>query len=132
VVTYPDPATLLVAWATATITGLTNACTEVPTNLVQTLAAGPTHVIERFGGTDPLPGVDVATIAVDTYAGTRAGAITAAETLRRALREQQGRAFAGVRFSRVATISAPTRRPFGSRSVVLVGASYQLTLHCPT
>lgn len=127
---YPDPAALLVAWAKATL-DVTNACTELPTNYIQTLAAGPLHVIERFGGADRLPGLDVANVAVDTYATTREGAITAAETLRRALRNQQGRAHAGVRFSRVGTISAPARRPFDSRSVVLVTASYQLHLHAP-
>ncbi len=125
---YPDPAKLLVDWAKTTLL-IVNACTELPTNYVQTLKDGPVHVIERFGGADPLPGLDVAHMAVDVYATTREGAMTAANTVRRALRNQQGRAYAGVTFSRVATISAPTRRLFDSRSVVLVTASYQLTLH---
>ncbi len=127
-VLYPDPATLLVDWAKATLL-VVNVCTELPTNYVQTLAAGPVHVIERFGGADRLPGLDVAHMAVDVYATTRDGAMNAANTVRRGLRNQQGRAFAGVTFSKVATISAPTRRPFDSRSVVLVTASYQLALH---
>ncbi len=125
---YPDPAELLIAWAKATLL-VVNACTELPTNYIQTLKDGPVHVIERFGGADRLPGVDVAHMAVEVYATTRDGAMTAANTLRRGLRNQQGRAYAGVTFSKVATISAPTRRPFDSRSVVLVTAAYQLTLH---
>ncbi len=125
---YPDAPTLLIAWAKNTL-GVTNACHEAPTNLVQTLAAGPLHVIERFGGADRLPGLDVAHVSVETYGAGRDGTLAAAETLRRALIGLQGRALSGVTFSRVATISAPTRRPFDSRSVVLVTATYQLTLH---
>lgn len=127
---YPDPALLLIAWAKATL-DITNACTELPTNHLQALRDGPIHVIERFGGADRLPGLDVAHVAVDVYAPTRDLAMTEAETFRRALRNQQGRAYGGVAFSKVATIGAPTRRPFDSRQIVLVGASYQLTLHAP-
>lgn len=125
---YPDAATLLITWAKATL-GVVNACHEVPTNLVGVLKDGPIHVVERFGGADRLPGLDEVRIAVDTYGVGRDGTLARAEDFRRALRLLQGRSLSGVAFSRVSTISAPTRRPYDSRSVVLVGATYQLTLH---
>ncbi len=125
---YPDAATILINWAKTTL-GVVNACHEVPTNLVGTLKDGPLHVIERFGGADRLPGLDEVRIAVDTYGVGRDGTLAAAETLRRALIVLQGKQLSGVAFSKVATISAPTRRPYDSRQVVLIGATYQLTLH---
>lgn len=127
---YPDAATLLIHWAKEELDDATNACHQLPTNYVQTIATGPVHVIERFGGADRLPGLDVAHVSVSVYGAGRQGTLLAAETLRRGVRGLQGRALAGVAFSRVATISAPTVRPFDSRSIVLVTASYQLTLHC--
>lgn len=125
---FPDAATLVITWAKDAL-GVTNACHQLPTNYAQTLSDGPVHVVERFGGADRLPGLDVAHIAVDTYGMGRAGTLDAAETLRRGLILLQGRAVNRVTFSRVATISAPIVRPFDSRSIVLVTASYQLTLH---
>lgn len=131
---YPDAAALLVDWAKGSLpaprAGLTvNACHDIPTNLAQVLATGPCHVIERVGGADRLPGLDVATVAVDTFGEGRTGTLAAAETLRRALIVLRGRPLAGVMVSQVATISAPTRRRFDSRSIVLVTATYQVTLH---
>ena len=125
---YPDAASLIIAWA-KDVLDVTNACHELPTNYAQTLKDGPLHVIERFGGADRLPGLDVAHLSVSTYGMGRAGTLHTAETLRRGLHDLQGTARSGVTFSRVATISAPTRRPFDSRTVVLVTASYQISLH---
>lgn len=127
---YPDAATLLIDWA-KDVLDVVNACHELPTNYAQTLEGGPLHVIERFGGGDTVPGLDVAHVAVATYGVGREGTLHAAETLRRGLFDLRGTARSGVAFSRIATISAPTRRPFDSRQVVLVTAVYQLHLHAP-
>ncbi len=128
---YPNVAQLLIGWMKANLS-VVNACGRLPTNYVQTLKDGPLHVVSRFGGADRLPGLDVAHVAVDTYGVGDAETLAAAEDLRRAFRFQlQGRSVSGTAFSKVATISAPTFRPFDSRSVALVTASYQFTLHAP-
>lgn len=128
---YADPVEVLIAWASDFLPS-ENVVDELPSHLVAVLAKGPVHVVERFGGADDVPGLDIARIAWDTYALGRSGALAAAERVRRAVRMTlPGRTVMGCTFSKTATISAPTRRDYRHAQIVLFTASYQLTIHHP-
>ncbi len=127
---YPDVEQLLIDWLKADPQSWVNVTDELPTNLVGTLRNGPCIIVTRFGGADIHHGLDVAHITVDVYALGRGPAKTSAETIRRSITlTLPGRVIGGAAVSRVATIAAPTVRPFDSATIRYVGASYQLHLH---
>lgn len=140
---YPDVEQLLCDWLAdileASPTGLHRRfLPEVPSDLVSSTGM-PCHVIERFGGADTVPGLDVARINIDTFATgpdpvqARAAARERAEDVRRVIvLHLAGKVLAGASISRVAVMSAPTIRPYDSRNQIRkAGASYQISIHRP-
>lgn len=115
--------------------------TELPADLF-TPTGMPCHIIERYGGSDTLLGLDIARINIDTLATgtdpheTRAVAIERAEDVRRAIRlhlpRQSLGGVSGAFVVRTTTVTAPTIRPYDSRNQVRrVQAGYELVLHRP-
>lgn len=127
---YVDVETLLIAWIKAKL-GFVNVTDELPTNLVDLIRTDPVIVVERFGGADAVPTLDVARVDIDVYANSRSGAKTHAETIRVKVRTQLPRyVYSGSVVSKTATLSAPTVVPYDSRnSVRHCAASYQVHLH---
>lgn len=143
---YIDTETALRDWLIAHLdAGPTGTHRRVLTELPQDLFSPtgmPCHIIERYGGSDGLLGLDIARINVDTLATgtdpheTRAVAIARAEDVRRAIRLHLPRqALGGLLGAFVvgtSTITAPTIRPYDSRHQVRrVQAAYQISLHRP-
>lgn len=143
---YADPETALCAWfQTVLDTGPTGLfrrwVTELPGDLFSPTGM-PCVVVQRFGGHDPYPGLDVARVDVDVYAtGTdpldsRRVALERAEDIRLIVRTRIEGArlggYVGPYVSKARVMSAPTIRPFDSRHQVRrAGAAYELVLHRP-
>lgn len=142
---YPNPRKALVDWLVVTLPAgpgelIRRIVPEMPTDLVR---AGPTGmpcvVVNRFGGFDPLPGLDDASLDVDVYCfGTDPmqasdAALDRSEDVRRLLRWRLTGVQLGIGgpvVSRVRTISAPAIRPYDSLGQVRrAQASYQVRLH---
>jgi hypothetical protein len=125
---YPDVEKLLATWLPARLS--VRVVTDTPSNLAQVL---PVIQVQRFGGAETAPGIDIANIDVDVYAATRSAANTLAERARYALTlSLPGRQVGGATISRVATISGPSWRPYDNTALRRVGATYQLTVHAST
>lgn len=128
---YADVAKVLQAWAKESL-ACANVCTELPPNLYGVVKDGPVHVVERLGGADEVPGLDVARVVWDTYGVGRDGTQQAAERIRRAVRMSlPGRTFSGCTFSETKTISAPRKFDYRDRQIYFFSATYQLKVHCP-
>ena len=121
---YADAELLLVTYLTAAFPSA-RVVTETP-------AAMPTQLIqvERIGGIDPQISLDQATIDVECFAATRAGATDLANKVRASLRfAAAGFTANGATISRVDTLIGPGWRPYANVNVRRVGATYQITLH---
>jgi hypothetical protein len=125
---YPNVEKMLVAWLSTNV-GV-RVLTDTPTNLAQIL---PVVQVTKFGGTDQVPGIDVANVDIDVYASTRDQAAGLAERVRYQLRMVlPGQQVAGITVSRVETIIGPSWRPYDNTSLRRFGASYAFTLHAKT
>ncbi|HLL69019.1 MAG TPA: hypothetical protein VK453_25390 [Micromonosporaceae bacterium] len=131
---FVDVPDLLIDWH-KTVLGYANVVeadsTTLPTNLLDLLRTDPVITIDRFGGNDVTPTIDVARVDIDCYANSLAGAKLHAGAIRTAIRTALvGHMFGGAVVLRVETLSAPTRLPYDSRSVVWrFGGSYQVRTH---
>lgn len=128
---FADIEELLIGWAKTNL-GYRYVTDERPLNLVELIRTDPAHVIERFGGADITPTVDVARVDWDVYANTRAAAKHHAEVVRAAVRTGLvGTVLGGVTVvGRVETLSAPQPAPYDSRNTVRrMTMAFQLTLH---
>lgn len=130
---HVDAEQTLIDWLKAVL-GYVNVTDELPTNLVDLCRTNPVIVVERFGGNDDTPTIDVARVDVDVYANSRAGAKLHAERIRTAFRTRlAGSRTATAAMGRVSTISAPTAAPYDSQaSVRRFTAAYQIVLHTYT
>lgn len=145
---YPDPAQALIDWLVATLPAgpgkaIRRIVPEMPLDLIRPGASGslPCAVVNRFGGFDPLPGVDDASLDIDVYClgpdpmQARSAALARSEDIRRAIRLRLTGVQLGIGgpvVSRVRTVSAPAIRPYDSLGQVRrAQASYQLRLHSP-
>lgn len=127
---FVDIEALLIDWH-KTVLGYINVSTEEPTNLVDLTRTNPVIVLDRYGGADRVPTIDVARVDISVYANSLDGAKQHAETIRAAIRTRLvHRIHGGAVVARVETMSAPMRLPYDSRNLVRrVGASYQITTH---
>jgi hypothetical protein len=143
---YPNPRKALVTWLVATLPAgpshpIRRIVPEMPPDLFRTGNEGslPCAIVNRYGGHDPLPGLDDAAFDVDLYClgpdpmQAADAALDRSEDIRHALRWR----LTGVQLgaggpvvSRVQTISAPTIRPYDSRHQVRrAQASYSIRFH---
>jgi hypothetical protein len=142
--TYVDAESALVNWLAVILdAGPTGTFRRVVTELpgdVFSNTGMPCVLVERFGGADHLPGLDVVRLSVDVYCTgpdplqARAAAIARGEDVRRAIRlHLPGRTIGGLGgafVSKVVTESAPTIRPYDSRHQVRRSqASFAVYLH---
>lgn len=143
---YPDIETLLAAWlvdwlgAGPASPTLRRVVSELPDDLFGGNAT-PCAVIERFGGYDTIPGLDIARVNIDVYClgpdplQAREAALARGEDIRRAIRlNLTGRTLGlgGPVVSKTVVMSAPTIRPYDSRRQVRRSqAAYELRLHHP-
>lgn len=122
---YVDTERILVAWLSAQL-----ACrvvTDLPADLEKRV---PLLQIQRFGGADVAPGLDVVSLDVDSYGPDRGSAIALAEDARAALRfELPGTQIDGAVFTRVTTIEGPAFRPYDNTALRRFGATYQIYVH---
>ncbi len=145
---YPNFRKLLVAWLVDTLPAgdglpIRRVLPEFPPDPFRPGNTGsvPFAVVNRYGGNDPLPGVDDAAFDVDMYCfgpdpfQAADAALDRAEDIRylirmRLLGRQLG--VGGPAVARVHTISAPTLRPYDSRGDVRKAqASYSIRFHSP-
>jgi hypothetical protein len=144
---YPNVEQLLCAWLVDVLevspTGVhRRVLPEVPSDLVSATGM-PCHVVERFGGADVVPGLDVARINIDTFTTggdplkARAAALERAEDVRwvivlRLVGKTLGGPTVGAVVSRVAVMSAPTIRPYDSwNQIRRASAAYEIRIHRP-
>lgn len=106
--------------------------TEMPKDITL-LNYLPLLHVGRFGGTNSRPGLDRAVIDVDSFADATVGQVLdgrndarkLAERVRDAiLRTLPGYVINGATVTGVATVSAPTFRPYDNTSVRRYGATY--------
>jgi len=122
---YADIEELIGGW-------LSQACgcrvlTDLPADLQQQV---PLLQINRYGGADVAPGLDVALLDVDAFGPDRSTAVTYAERARRALRFDLPNTQIGYSvFTQVLTIEAPSYRPYDNTDLRRIGATYRLTIH---
>lgn len=140
--TYIDAETALVGWLAEVLDAgphglFRRVVTELPED-VFTDTGMPCVLVERFGGADDIPGLDVVRISVDVFCTgpdplqARAAAIARGEDVRRTIRLQlPGKTIGGTGFvSKVVTEAAPTIRPYDSRYAIRrVQASYAIHMH---
>lgn len=123
---WVNPEAVLVAFLTGALDGPI-VTTELDNNLAELL---PVIHVQRVGGDDDGLRLDRALVDVDVYADTRAAAADLAEQVRAqllgALRgSTQPTAVVGL----VATVSAPSWRPYENVGLRRCGATYELFLH---
>ncbi len=144
----PDPATAFIDWL-ATLLGAgpeaehRRILPEQPTDLHSAVERLPTTVVERIGGYDPHPGVDLVRLNCDTWATgpdpytARAAALARAEDIRRAVRIELpatwlGEAENGIWVARTTVVAAPTIRFWDTAAPVRrAQATYELVVHTP-
>jgi hypothetical protein len=122
---WPDIEVELVAWlAAATDTVVT---AELPADLDSIL---PVVQVQRAGGDDDTFRLDRALVDIDVYAASRGDASALARQIRVLLLGQlRGSATAAAVFGRVATVSAPSWRPYENVNLRRCGATYEIYLH---
>lgn len=145
---YPDPAMALIDWLVATLPAgpgedIRRILPEVPSDLIRAGVSGslPCAVVNRYGGFDPLPGLDDCAIDIDVYClgpdpmQARTAALARSEDIRHAIRTRlvgQRLGLGGPVVSRVRVVSAPTIRPYDSLGQIRKAqASYAIRLHAP-
>ncbi|NML55402.1 hypothetical protein HHL19_16660 [Streptomyces sp. R302] len=123
---WPDLEVELVAYLTAR--RAVRVLTELPANLGDIL---PVVQVQRLpGGGDDGFRLDRALVGVDVYAATRGDASTLAELVRDDLiNHLPGTATARAVFGRVATVSAPSWRPYENPGLRRSGATYEVFFH---
>lgn len=143
---YPDPAQALIDWLVATLPAgpgeaIRRILPEMPLDLIRPGAGGslPCAVVNRFGGFDPLPGLDDASIDIDVYClgpdpmQARTAALARSEDIRHAIRTRLTGVQLGIGgpvVSRIRVVSAPTIRPYDSLGQIRrAQASYGIRLH---
>jgi hypothetical protein len=91
----------------------------------------PTVQVERLpGGGDDGIRLDRALVDIDVYAATKGEAAALAHTIRGLLMTQlRGSATPNAVFGRIATESAPARRPYENTALRRVGATYSISFH---
>lgn len=125
---YPDVEKLVIGWLSAHLS--LRVLTDLPSNLEKIT---PVVQVARYGGRDTAPGIDVASMDVDSYGATRGAAYVLAERVRQALLyELAGIQVGNVAVVRVDTSSGPSWRPYDNLAVRRVGASYSITTHAKT
>ncbi len=141
---YPDPAEALTTWLADIFDAgphseyFRRIVPELPADLF-TDTGLPCVVVNRYGGHDPIPGIDDCAVDLDVYCtgpdpyAARVAALARSEDLRRAIRVRLPGVQLGIGgpvVSRIRTISAPTIRPYDSRHQIRKAqASYSIRLH---
>lgn len=121
-----DVEAALIAWLTARLPGAVVRA-ELDNNLTNEL---PTVQVERAAGDDDGFRLDRALVDVNVYGATRSDAWALSATVRGLLlAELRGSASAGAVFGRVATVSAPSWRPYQNTSLRRLGAMYEIYSH---
>ncbi len=145
---YPDPAQALIDWLVTTLPAgpgepIRRILPELPPDLLRPGNSGslPCAVVNRYGGFDPLPGLDDCAIDIDVYClgpdpmQARSAALARSEDIRHAIRTLLPGRQLGVNgpvVSRVRVVSAPTIRPYDSLGQVRKAqASYSIRIHSP-
>lgn len=143
---YPNFRKALVAWLVTTLPAgpgepIQRIVPEFPPDLIRPGVTGsvPCAVVNRYGGNDPLPGIDDATFDVDMYCfgpdpmEAADAALDRSEDIRYLFRARLTGVQLGVGgpvVSRVRTISAPTIRPYDSRGQIRKAqAAYAIRFH---
>jgi len=122
---YADVERLLVGW-------LGEQCncrvvTDLPADLEKWV---PLLQIQRIGGSDPRPGLDIVGLDVDAYGPDRGSAIELAEDARHALRfELPGTQLENAVITRVDTTEAPSYRPYDNTELRRFGGTYRVIVH---
>lgn len=113
------------------VIGYTNISYRLPTNAQFLATEAPLIVVDRFGGADRVPGIDVARLDVDVFSGDETAAESHAETIRQAIRIRlPGWRHSGSVVAKTETMSAPSSAPFDSKHRTFrQTAAYQITLH---
>lgn len=129
---YANPVRAFIDWLVVTLPVgpaelSRRAVPEMPDDLVRAGIGGslPCHVVTRIGGSDPLLGLDVVRLNVDTYAlgpdpmQAQDAVLERAEDIRRAVRlVLPGKRMGGIWVNRTSTETAPTIRPYDSRNQI--------------
>lgn len=143
---YPDPAQALIDWLVAILPAgpgeaIRRVLPEMPLDLVRPGAGGslPCAVVNRYGGYDPIPGLDDCAIDIDMYClgpdpmQARSAALARSEDIRHAIRTKLPGVQLGVLgpvVSRVRVVTAPIIRPYDSLGQLRrAQASYSIRMH---
>lgn len=123
---YADVERLLAGWLRGVL-GYPNITHDLPGNLTFVL---PLIVLWRYGGDDPVPTLDEASIDLDVFAADYDAAKDHAASIRSNLRSRlPGYVADGTVVKWVRTTGAPAKRPWDSRGVYRIGATYRIRLH---
>ncbi|MFB7647128.1 hypothetical protein ACFC0S_16750 [Streptomyces sp. NPDC056084] len=121
-----DVEAVLIAWLTARLPGAVVRA-ELDNNLANEL---PTVQVERAAGDDDGFRLDRALVDVNVYGATRGDAVLLSATVRGLLlTDLRGTATGGAVFGRIATVSAPSWRPYENTSLRRLGAMYEIYSH---
>jgi len=141
---YPDIETLLCDWLASKLPTGPDALfrrwvPEVPGDMFASSTGTPCVVIERYGGSDDIPGLDVARVSIDVYCAgpdpllSRAAAKARGEDIRRVISLSivgQTLGLGGPVVSHRRILQAPTIRPYDSRAAIRRSqGSYEIRLH---
>ena len=110
------------------VLGYPNITRRVPTNLAFTM---PLVVVDRIGGADTVPTIDVATVDIDVYGPDHDTAEAHALHIWTQARTRLATYDNGtVRVTQVETVTAPVELPWDSRAqVVRYGGTYRIKTH---
>lgn len=146
---YPDPIEAIIGWLALHLGAAPDGehrriLPEQPADLHSAVERLPTTVVERVGGYDPHPGVDLVRFNTDTWATgpdpmwARAAALARAEDIRRAVRVEMPGTWlgdpdnGGIWVARTAVVAAPTIRPWDTAAPLRrAQATYQIVVHTP-
>lgn len=143
---YDDPETLIVNWLADTLPAgphedFRRVVTEIPPDLFANVDNLPAVLVERFGGNDPHPGLDIVRLAVDDFCTgpdpiqARKAAIDRGNDIRRHMvlnLANQRLGDDGPWVSKVRVDQAPTIRPYDTSGAIRrAHAAYSLWLHRP-
>lgn len=121
-----DIEAVLIAWLTARLPGVVVRA-ELDNNLANEL---PTVQVERAAGDDDGFRMDRALVDVDVYGATRSEASALSATVRGLLlSELRGSTSGGAVFGQIATVSAPSWRPYENTGMRRLGAMYEIYSH---
>ena len=124
---FADVETLVAEWLRTQLDPAVTVRAELPDSVK---LATPLVCVERFGGSDRLPGVDRTAIDVDVFADGNGAAKALIAQVRELLRTQlPGHSIPGATVSQVSTILGEHRREWDDSATRRRGASFEIVVH---